>query len=585
MAKIAPYTKLDFTDIKDNLIAHLSNQEEFKGYDFLGTNMNVLVDVMAYNAYHNMQYYNMTLGETFLDSAVLKNSIISHAKELNYLPRSKRSAGSLLNIEITSSQAQGNNTFVIPRGHSFLGRCGNISYSFITTKAHIATRVGNSNVFAVNNVAVFEGRNITEVLDYQNTTLSNSSIDTRSVRVFVNGDEFVYKTGIFGVEQNDKVFYLQPELNDRYSIQFGQTLFGYQPTATDNIEVTYRVTSGTQANGVKSFTTNSGGLNASSVVVTPVGLSVGGADAESIESVKEFAPKAFQVQDRAVTANDYEVLLKTQFPEIENISVFGGDEATPPQYGRVIVVVDVQGRDGAADTELALYKDYIKSKSPLTIEPIFQEAQFIYGKTDINVTYSRNNSLSSAGALEALVRDALATYSEDNLNTFASTLSLSDLSYALSLSDDSITSISVSLDPVIDYKPVLSVLASPTFSFGQQLIKPYPYNEENGLVDYKPAVTSTQFTIDNTLVQLQDDGKGVVQAVVANDPLRSVFRNSLGTIDYTTGQIVLKDFMVSSFEGASIQISVKPLSRDFTAPKDRIFRLRQTDVSVTTRAV
>ena len=583
MAKIAPYTNLDFTDVKDNLIAHLTNQDEFVGYDFTGSNMNVLVDIMAYNAYNNMQYYNMTLGETFLDSAVLKNSIISHAKELNYLPRSKRSSGSLLNVVITSNNT--GNTFVIPRAASFLGRCGNISYNFLTTKAHIATRIGNTNTFSIDNMAVFEGRNITEVLTHTNTTLSNSSIDTRSIRVFVNGDEYTYKTGIFGVSNNDKVFYLQPELNDTYSVQFGQTLFGYQPTSTDVIEVSYRVSSGVQANGVKSFTINAGAIGASSVIVTPVGLSVGGADAESVQSVKQFAPKAFQVQDRAVTASDYEVLLKTQFPEIENISVFGGDEATPPQFGRVIVVVDVQGRDGAADTELALYKDYIKSKSPLTIEPVFQEADFIYGNSTIDVTYSRNTSLSTPAALEALVRDALTTYNENNLNTFASTLSLSDLSYELSLSDDSIVSISAHVKPMIDYKPALSTIESPIFNFNTQLLKPYPFNVSSGLTDYKPAVSSTRFVIDNTIVELQDDGNGVVQAIVANDPLRSVYKKSVGSVDYTTGQIILKDFIVASFEGNAIQISVTPTNRDFTAPKDRIFRIRQSDTSVTTRAV
>lgn len=585
MAKITPYTNLDFNQVKENLMAHLSNQDEFVGYDFSGTNMSVLVDIMAYNAYHNMQYYNMTLGETFLDSAVLKNSIISHAKELNYLPRSKRSSGALLNLVITVGASQTSNSLVVPRGSTFLGRCGNISYNFLTTKAHIATRIGTSNQFELNDVAVFEGRNITEVLKHDNTLLSNSSIDTRSIRVFVNGEEFAYKSGIFGVANNDKVFYLQPELNDKYSIQFGQTLFGYQPTTTDEIEVSYRVTSGTQGNGIKSFSFNAGSLGASSVTVTPLGLSVGGADAESVQSVKQFAPKAFQVQNRAVTASDYEVLLKTQFPEIENISVYGGDEANPPQFGRVIVVVDVQGRDGAAETELALYKDYIQTKSPLTIEPIFQQADFIYAKANMNVTYSRNNALLNPAALEALVRDALTTYSEDNLNTFGATLSLSDLSYQLSLSDDSITSVSITTEPMIDYKPNIGSISSPVFNFNQELSKPYPFSETNGLVGYKPCITSTRFTIDQTLVELQDDGTGVVQAIVANDPLRSVYSKNLGTIDYDKGTITLRDFIVASFEGSAIQISVKTAARDFTAPKDRIFRMRQQDTTITTRAI
>ena len=584
MAKIAPYTNLDFTQVKANLIAHLQNQDQFKGYDFTGSNMNVLVDLLAYNAYNNMQYYNMTLGETFLDSAQLKNSIVSHAKELNYLPRSRRSAGALVSLRIASSQSS--NSFVIPRGTSFLGRCGNVSYSYITNKAYIAARnATDSNVFTIDNVAIFEGRTINEVLDYKNPVLSNSFIDTRSIRLFVNGDEYTYKTGIFGVVENDKVFYLQPELNDKYSIQFGQTLFGYQPTATDVIEVQYRVCSGEQANGVKSFSVDAGALGASSVIVTPTGNSIGGSDAETIESVKEFAPKAFQVQDRAVTASDYEVLLKTQFPEIESISVFGGDEATPPQYGRVIVAVDVQGRDGAAESEMALYKDYIKSKSPLAIEPIFQEAQFLYAKTNIEVTYSRNNILTSVAGLESLVRDALTTYSNTNLNKFGASLGSSDLSYALSLANDSITSCSVTTDPIIDYKPILNAIESPTFNFKQELLKPYPYNDTSGLTDYKPTVTSTRFTIDNTIVELQDNGQGVVQAIVSNDVLRSVYKKNLGSVNYTTGEIVLKDLTVASFEGPAIEVMVKTKTRDFTAPKDRIFRIRQSDTTVTTRAV
>ena len=584
MAKIAPYNKLDFTQVKANLLAHLQNQDQFKGFDFEGSNMNVLVDLLAYNTYSNMTYYNMTLGETFLDSAQLKNSVVSHAKELNYLPRSRRSAGALVSLRITANQA--GNTFTIPRGTSFLGRCGNVSYNFITNKTYNATRQGtNSNIFVVDDVAIFEGRTIVEVLDYQNTVLSNSFIDTRSIRLFVNGTEYRYATGIFGVVENDTVFYLQPELNDKYSIQFGQTLFGYQPTATDVIEVQYRVCSGTQSNGVKAFSVDAGAIGASSVIVTPTGNAIGGADAESVESVREFAPKAFQVQDRAVTANDYEVLLKTQFPEIENISVFGGDEATPPQYGRVIVAVDVQGRDGAAATEMALYKDYIKDKSPLTIDPVFQEAKFLYAKTNIEISYDRNGLLTSVAGLEALVRDSLTTYSNTNLNKFGATLGSSDLSYSLSLANEAITSISVTTDPIIDYKPVLNANESPTFNFKQELLKPYPYNDTSGLADYKPCITSTRFTIDNTIVELQDDGNGVIQAIVSSDALRSVYKKNLGTVNYATGEIILKDLRIRSFEGAAIQITVKTKTRDFTSPKDRIFRIRQSDTTVTTRAV
>ena len=581
MAKIAPYTGLDFAQVKRNLLDHLRNQEQFKGYDFSGSNLNVLVDIMAYNAYNNMQYYNMTLGETFLDSAQLKNSIISHAKELNYLPRSRRSSGALVKLRIISSSGAG--SFNIPRGTPFLGRCGNASYTFITNKSYVAPRIA-PNVYEIDDVAIFEGRIINELLDLNNTTLSNSFIDTRSIRLFVNGEEFRFTSGVFGVTENDKVYYLQPELNDKYSIQFGQTLFGYQPTASDVIQVQYRVSSGTQANGIKAFNTSSL-PGASSVTITPTSSSVGGAEAESIESVKAFAPKAFQVQNRAVTASDYEVLLKTQFPEIESISVFGGDETYPPQFGRVIIAVDVQGRDGAAKTELQLYKDYIKTKSPLTIEPIFQEAKFMFGKTTIDVAYSRNDIMVSDAGLKTKIMAQLEAYNTINLNKFNGTVSLAELGHALSTVDPSILSVSANVEPTIDYQPALNKIESPTFAFSEELIKPYPYVDAQGPDDFKPALSSTKFTIDDKVVQLQDDGKGTVQAIIANDSQRAIFKNSIGTINYLTGEVVLRDLIIRSYEGNAIQVSVKTKNRDFTSPKDRIFKIRTTDTVINTRPV
>jgi hypothetical protein len=580
MARLVPYNNLDFSNIKANLLGHLRNQEQFKGFDFEGSNMNVLVDLMAYNAYQNMIYYNMTIGEMFLDSAQVKNSVVSHAKELNYLPRSRRSAGAVVDLVITSPQTS--NSFIIPKGYRFQGRCGGVSYNFITSKSYVATRTA-TNTFEVKDVAIFEGRIISEVLSYDDTLLSNPYIDTRSITVTVNDVPFSLATTIFGVGERDAVYYVQAELNDKYSIQFGDNIFGYQPTATDKIVATYRVCSGPEANGVASYTCNATAIGARSIIVKPQGVSVGAAESESIQSIRKYAPKALQVQDRAITTYDYEVLLKRRFPEIESISVFGGDEADPPQFGRVIVVVDVQGRDGASESELALYKDFISSKSPLTIEPVFKSADFMYGNLAVDVVYDRNDTLISTGAIEGLVRDAITTYSNNNLNKFSARLSLSDLGYNISVANQAIVSASVTAHPIIDYKPPLQVTQNPTFHFNQRLVKPYPYTDANGLLDYKPALKSTKFTIDDTLVELQDDGNGLIQAIVANTNERSIYKKSIGTVDYDNGIVSLKNLKVDNFEGNSIQIIVNIADNDIVTPKDRIFRLRQSDITVNLR--
>lgn len=581
MARLVPYENVDFLNIKTNLINHLKNQDRFKGYDFEGSNMNVLVDLLAYNAYNNMMYYNMSIGEMFLDSAQIKNSVVSHAKELNYLPRSRRSAVATVDLVVTASQ--NSNSFIIPKGFKFQGRCGSITYTFITDKSYVATR-STGNSFTANGVKIYEGRVINEILSYDDTLLSNPYIDTRSITLEVNSEPFQVQNTIFGVGETDRVFYIQPEINDKYSIQFGDNAFGYQPTATDKIIVTYRVSSGEEANGVASFTCNAAGINATSIVVKPRGVSAGGAEPETIQSVRKYAPKALQVQDRAVTAYDYEVLLKTRFPEIESISVYGGDEAEPPQFGRVIIVVDVEGRDGASASELALYKDYISKKSPLTIEPLFKEAQFMYANLEVDVIFDRNDTLVSSAALEAIVRDSITTYSSNNLNKFNARLSLSDFGYDISQSNAAIVSVSVTSHPVIDYKPALGVTESPSFDFRQALVKPYAYNDTNGLTNYKPSVKSTKFTINGTLVELQDDGKGVIQAIVANTNERSIFNRNLGTVDYDKGIISLKNLTVDSFEGNAIQIITNISDIDIVTPKDRIFRLRQSDITVSLRS-
>ena len=352
MANISPITNLDFFATKEALKTFLKNQDRFKDYDYEGSNMNVLLDVLSYNTFYNNYYYNMAISEMFLDSASQRNSVLSHAKELNYLPRSRRSSALKCDISFSMAAADGSNFLTIPAGTTFSGRCGNKTYIFLNDIAYIASRsASNNTVFQVTNVDLYEGRKINEILSIANTTLSNEWVDTSSITLTVNGNVFTYKSEIFGVAAADPVFYLQPENDGKYSIQFGQNKFGFQPTITDVITVSYRICSGPEANGVNSLTLPSAFGGASSNTITVTSQSANGYYAEDIESIRTFAPKALQVQERAVTKRDYEVLLRSRFPNIQAISVYGGDEIDPPQYGKVIISVDVTGGEGAADYE------------------------------------------------------------------------------------------------------------------------------------------------------------------------------------------------------------------------------------------
>ena len=377
MTDIRPVQTPDFFATKEELKTFLRGQERFKDFDYEGSNMNVLLDLLSYNTYYNTYYYNMAISEMFLDSASQRNSVISHAKELNYLPTSRRSSQATVSITVTYPNSE-SNYFTIPEGTALVGRCGNKTYNFLTDKTYSAVRsLTNSSIFNVADVNVFEGRIISENISTIDTTLSNANIDTRSLRVTVNGEPYIYRSDIYGAGKADKVFYLQPENDDKYSIQFGENRFGVQPTITDVIVATYRTTAGVSANGVTSLTLGAFG-GASSISVSMNDQSSGGRATEDIESIRAFAPKASQIQERAITKRDYETLLRSRFPNIQAISVYGGDEVDPPQFGKVIISVDVIGGEGVADYEIANFKRYLRDKTPLTVEPIFVAAKFMF---------------------------------------------------------------------------------------------------------------------------------------------------------------------------------------------------------------
>ena len=581
MANISPVQNLDFFETKSALKTYLSNQDRFADYDFEGSNMNVLLDLLAYNTFYNNYYYNMAISEMFLDSAQERNSMISHAKELNYLPRSRRSAKAVVTFTITATQS--GNYFIIPKDTKISGKCGNTTFTFLTEKAYSAvtamTNAAAPRTFLVQDVEVFQGRLITETLDTSNTILSNNMIDTRSLYVEVNGEEYVYKTDIFGITSTDKVFYLQPEEDEKYSIQFGQDKFGKQPTPGDNITAKYRINSAEEANGVRSMTSNglAGAANVSITVTTP---SNGGLSAESVESIRAFAPKALQVQERAVTTRDYEILLRNRFPNIEAISVYGGDEVDPPQFGKVIISVDVTGGEGAADFEIASFTDYLKDKTPLTIEPVFVPAKFLFVDTVVDVVFDPNITTKSPSQIRSEITNAITSYSTSTLSDFNKTLRQSRLAATLDAVDNSIISSSIFASPIIQYVPVLSIVSNPAFSYETALVQPYAYDATTGLSGFTPAVRTTKLTIEGTLCTLQDDGAGKMMAVTASTASVSVFKRSIGTINYSTGAIKLSNLVVDSYEGSAVKFIANSVAKDVKAPKDRIITIRGEDITV-----
>jgi hypothetical protein len=588
-----PITELDFDGIKTQLKEFLQNQTQFKDYNFEGSNLNVVLDVLAYNSFQNNFYTNMAINEMFLDTAQLKNSLSSHAKELNYLPRSRKSARAVVKLTVTTQQGDTNQTVIIPQYSEFTTTFGGQNFTFATNETYIARKISNG-VYVTDEIVILEGAVLTSferegfIVDaegFLQVALTNENVDTDSLVVFVDAEQtedqniYTFTKSIFGIGPEDKVFYVEPFFDDRYSIYFGHDVFGQQPTEAEDVRVQYRITSGVEANGATGFVASF--IEGASISVETITKALGGAERESVESIRFFAPKSIQIQERAITTSDYEVLLKQQFPEITAVSAYGGDELDPPQFGKVAISVFLQDDAQLVSATLAnSYIEYLDSRSPLSIEPIFVSTKFLYADLTVNVSTTSKLATKSLDEIESLVRAKIKSFSNTSLEDFNKTLRLSKLSSNIDTIDSAINSNDITAKPIIEYSPPLRITTNPTFKFSAELITPYAYRDTSGFMNFKPAIKSSLFDIAGVCVFIQDDGLGNIQLVTDDLVNQTIIDPTAGTVDYKTGEVKLVNFKVDSFVGSAIKIIATTLGNDLKSPKGRVFIIRDDDVKV-----
>lgn len=583
-----PITELDFFAIKEQLKDYLKTQTKFKDYDYEGSNMSVLLDVLSYNTFQGNFYTNMAINEMFLDSAQLRSSVVSHAKELNYTPRSNVSAKAIVRVTIKDTTYKGL-AIEIPAYSRFVSNYQNQNFNFITQGTYIAYKTG-PGVFVADNVEIFEG-DILQNFEKDGfiffeadgdasfrCVLQNENVDISSIRVFSDDDleEYIYKKDIYGVQDTDLVFYVEPYFDDKYSVIFGANIYGKQPKSDTDIKISYRVTNGAIANGANRFTANF----RSSVTVELIEAASGGADRETIDSIKFFAPRSIQIQERAVTSRDYEILLKQKFPDIKSVSVFGGDELDPPQYGRVAVSINKQSNQQISTPFQNDVLAYLSDKTPLTIKPVFVNPGYLYANILVEASYTLKTSSKSRGQFEKTIRDTIQNYAETNLNDFAKVIRHSKLSTAIDNTDTSILSNTLTIKPYIEYSPEFGVKQNPKFNFNAELKRPYNSTAGACPIDYESAITSTTFDYQALCAYFRDDGIGNIQIVSDNANTTTVINPSVGTVNYDTGEVKLNSIAVDSYVGTGIKIIATMKSLDITSPKNRVFLIRDEDVAV-----
>ena len=450
--------------------------------------------------------------------------------------------------------------------------------------------------YCITDVSIYEGKLVTEFYTVTSGTtqrfiLNNTDVDTSSITVAVRASsatdalstEYTQRESIFGVTATDPVFYIQPTDEESYEITFGKDVFGKQPSVNNIVEVSYRISSKDAPNGIRTFTSEN--IAGYPVTITTIAKADGGADRESIESIRYFAPKSIQVQDRAVTESDYEIILKNEFPEIQAISVYGGEELTPPRYGRVVVAVDVQNAEGVSENNKNTYYNYLKERCPIGIEPIIISPEFMYLNVDTNIYYNTKTTASSEADIRSAVTSAILAYSDNNLSDFRKTFRFSKLGYDIDSSNINILSNDTEVLAIIPINPVLDVTASYTLDFKNSLITDHPLTAGEVIADHKAAIKSSQFTYNGRTAFIQDNGNGILQILRTTATGFVYLNRNIGSVNYTTGQVIITNLNVPAYTGSEIKIYGRTLAKDITAPKDRIITIREADINITVYGV
>ena len=523
---------LDFNSIKSNFITYLQSQDKFKDYNFQGSSLSVLLDVMAYNTQYNAFYLNMVANEMFLDSALQRSSVVSQAKVLDYTPKSAIAPLAYINF---NAQGVTNPSFTLPQFTNFSSEAVNgVNYNFITTDSTTVNVTGG--VASFNNIQLKQGIGATYTYTVNTTTNPNllfqipdANIDTTTLRVTVqqsssNTSFQIYKpaTNYLALVPTSLVYFLQESLNGNYEIYFGDGILGSRLTDGNIVAISYISTSGTSAAGANNFVLmdNIGSFSTSNVV--PLQAASQGGSKESIDSIKYQAPKAYAAQNRAVTKEDYITLIQQNSLDIhfDAINVWGGEQNTPPVYGQVFIALKPTGGYSLTDTQKQrLIQNVIKPISVMTVEPTIVDPDYTYVQITTNVLYDFKKTSYTANNISNIVKSTVSNFSINKLNTFNSTFSSSDLINSIQNSENSIIACELNVLLQKKFYPNLTTPSTYTLYYNVPIQKGtflsgitsspamhYPY--QNSIVDGVYIEEVPQFTYGVDTISIINPGYG-----------------------------------------------------------------------------
>ena len=586
-------TELDFDRIKSNLKTFLQGQSEFSDYDFEGSGLSVLLDILAYNTHYNALYTNLAINEAFIDSAAKRSSVVSIAKELGYVPSSARAATANVSVTMVNSQLTAPTSIEIPAYTSFTSIVNNTTYTFYSTQSYLATLAEGQYVFP--SVDLKEGTYLQYRYGYTDgiqIVIPNTGVDlsTLSVTVQENSQSSTYEVytvsdSILNLTATSPVYFIKELDNQLYQLEFGNGVIGKQLAEGNVITISYLVCSADAPNGARTFSYQ-GTLPANTTAfVSTTNSAAGGAQPESTESIRWNAPRAYASQNRCVTVDDYKAQITSLFPEALAVSVWGGEENTPPQYGKVFVSVVPRTTDVLSDSQKSyILQNIINPRKPLTITPVIVDP--IYVKLQLNISYYYNPQLTtrSSGDITTLVSQTVSSYNDAHLNAFGRVFKYSQLSNLVDTSEQSITSNIMTLKLHRDVTPVYNTVSGYTVNLGNPIYDSGVPEESvlsTGFYTPDGPDLNTPCYIDDIPTGGESAGKGDLRLFYYNSSGQKVILRTVGTVDYSKGIVYIEALNITSLYATSFKLIIKPESNDVASVQHQFVEIDPTLVTIT----
>ena len=583
------FTDLDFDQIKTSIKDYLRSNSDFTDFDFEGSNFSVLIDTLAYNTYISAFNSNMIVNESFLDSATLRENVVSLARNIGYVPRSRTAAKAEISFTVERPEGDTSSQVVLRRGVICLGNASNTSYTFSITED--ITRTFINGVATFSNIEINEGSYLSQQFEYdgsldQKFILDNSYIDTSTLKVYVNPDtdelgvEYFISDDIVDVTSLSQIYLLQEVQDEKYQLLFGDGIIGKKLGVGPNhdgkiVTANYIVSNGKAGNGISnlsfsgSLELSSGSFfNSSSVVLTVNQASQNGSEIETLDSIKYFAPKIYSSQSRAVTGRDYETIVKKIYPDTESVSVVGGEELDPPEFGTVVISIKPKNGTYVSDFNKSRILSQLKQYGVSGINQKIKDLKVLYVEIDSGIYYNYNK-VSTSEALKTKVINSLTTYANSiDLNAFGGRFKYSKIQQVIDNTDDAVTSNITRVRMRRDMKALVNQFAQYELCFGNKFfVNSAGYN-----------IRSTGFKLSNesdvvylTDIPNEDKKTGVLSIVKPINPdTTRVIVESAGTVDYVKGEVILTTINIISTELPNniIEIQAYPDSNDVIGLKD-----------------